>query len=176
MLAWYTSASVRTTQAILQNQASNFQKAQTIDLITQYFQLPLQLNSDVAITPYNAFCQILLYADRPAEARVLKEFYNKQRQDNLADENRRKQYRALVECFPTILNFYMHAEQLYSEDVLDKRMFANRFSPQLLSLCEAMPKLNDVIQAVTPDSLERLTRLKTLCEGWIARTSSRTKK
>ena len=175
LLAWYTSGSVRATQAILENQATNFRKAQTVALINQYNQVPLQLNSDIAVTPYNAFCEIVNFAEQPEQARFLKEFYNSQRRESEADDNRRKQYRALVECFPTILNFYMHAEQLYAEDVLDKQMFVNRFSPQLLLLCEAMPKLNAVIQAVTPESLERLAPLKTICQDWIERKSGRSR-
>lgn len=173
LLAWYTSGSVRATQAILENQATNFRKAQTVALINQYNQVPLQLNSDIAVTPYNAFCEIVNFAEQPGQARFLKEFYNSQRRESEADDNRRKQYRALVECFPTILNFYMHAEQLYAEDVLDRQMFANRFSPQLFLLCEAMPKLNAVIEAVTPDAVQRLDRLKAVCQDWIKRNSER---
>lgn len=166
VLARYTLRSVQVTERILETETDNFRKKQTIALSTDYFQVPIQLNSDTSLTPYMAHCDLIIFSKRLPEVRLLKAQYNKHDPKSQADRNRRKQYRSLVESIPVILNFYRNADLQYFEEIIDRPMFLRRFSDSLLQCLKAIAILNPELEAVPLEQLQLMDRLKGVCEDW----------
>lgn len=166
-LALLTWSSVKTTEKILAHEDANVRKATTIRQIEHYFQTPVQVTSDISLTPQSALSQILFYSKEIGKLQELKVRFAQTPRDE-DDKIARKQYQATVESFGVVLNFFMFVAQLYFQGCLDDRLFLNTFAMVFLRLWDAMAKVENVAKADIASQVEHLSTFKLACEKWIA--------
>jgi hypothetical protein len=180
-LAYFTWQSVIKTSEVIANENSNHDKAIendraleririTVNLVAQYFQSPVQVSSDIQLTVHTASSQITIYAGQMDELKRLKEeFYKNQNAgDEVGDKRQRDQYKVLIVSFSVVLNFYMYANQMLRQGILDERLFMNTFARGFMALYLALLEVHPVIVAVPIESIMDLGPFKNACQAFLA--------
>jgi hypothetical protein len=169
VLAYFARQSISVATAAINNDKMERAITRTLELMTRYTQTPIQVTSTICVTPHTAASAIVQASKKIDETRGLKKLFDES--PNTTDSNAHEQYRLYVESFSVVTNFYMVANQLLQQRLLNDRLFMNTFALTFTKLYNAMLVVNGEIAAMPNAKLNRLATLRTSCESYLKAAS-----